>query len=108
MTPSRYAAGLHILVSRRNLDKGPIDEALNPFGLEREIVTIVGGYLSRRHHWVAVCCGALVANGTKRTIQPRPRLSAFGVTADNRGFWPAMVCPLLTHKRHWHCTAARI
>ena len=31
-------------VSRRGLDKGPIDEALKPFGLEREIVTIVGGF----------------------------------------------------------------
>jgi DNA-binding transcriptional LysR family regulator len=42
--PARYAAGRHILVSRRGLDKGPIDEALQPFGLERDIVTIVGGF----------------------------------------------------------------
>src|SRR5882672_5148071 len=27
ITPSRYAAGRHVLVSRRDLDKGPIDEA---------------------------------------------------------------------------------
>jgi DNA-binding transcriptional LysR family regulator len=44
ITPSRYAAGGHIRVSRRDLDKGPIDEALRPFGLEREIVTIVDGF----------------------------------------------------------------
>jgi DNA-binding transcriptional LysR family regulator len=44
ITPSRYAGGRHILVSRRGLDKGPIDEALQPLGLEREIVTIVGGF----------------------------------------------------------------
>jgi len=44
ITPARYAAGQHILVSRRGLDKGPVDEALKPFGLEREIVTIVGGF----------------------------------------------------------------
>ena len=44
ITPSRYARGTHIGVSRRGLDKGPIDEALQPFGLEREIVTIVGGF----------------------------------------------------------------
>jgi DNA-binding transcriptional LysR family regulator len=43
ITPSRYASGRHICVSRRGLDRGPIDEALKPFGLEREIVTIVGG-----------------------------------------------------------------
>src|SRR6187455_2514495 len=29
ITPSRYATGRHIFVSRRGLDKGPIDEALN-------------------------------------------------------------------------------
>jgi DNA-binding transcriptional LysR family regulator len=46
ITPSRYAAGRHIGISRRGLDKGPIDEALVPFGLEREIVTIVGGFSS--------------------------------------------------------------
>lgn len=45
ITPSRYAAGRHILVSRRGLDnKGAIDEALTPLGLEREIATIVGGF----------------------------------------------------------------
>jgi DNA-binding transcriptional LysR family regulator len=44
MTPTRYAAGRHISVSRRGLDKGPIDDALAPHGLERAIVTIVGGF----------------------------------------------------------------
>ncbi len=44
ITPSRYAAGRHIFVSREGLDKGPIDEALRPFGLERKVVTIVGGF----------------------------------------------------------------
>lgn len=44
ITPIRYASGRHILVSRRGLDKGPIEEALNTFGLHREIATIVGGF----------------------------------------------------------------
>ena len=44
ITPARYAAGRHVLVSRRGLDRGPIDEALAPLGLERKIVTIVGGF----------------------------------------------------------------
>ncbi len=44
ITPSRYAAGRHICVSREGLDRGPIDEALKPLGLERKIVTIVGGF----------------------------------------------------------------
>jgi DNA-binding transcriptional LysR family regulator len=44
ITPSRYAAGRHICVSREGLDRGPIDEALKPLGLERKIATIVGGF----------------------------------------------------------------
>jgi DNA-binding transcriptional LysR family regulator len=44
ITPQRYAAGRHIVVSRRGLDKGPIDETLHALGLEREVVTIVGAF----------------------------------------------------------------
>jgi DNA-binding transcriptional LysR family regulator len=44
ITPARYAAGRHVAVSRRGLDKGPIDEALKPLGLEREIITFVGTF----------------------------------------------------------------
>jgi DNA-binding transcriptional LysR family regulator len=44
ITPSRYAAGRHICVSREGLDRGPIDEALKSLGLEREVITIVGGF----------------------------------------------------------------
>lgn len=42
--PARYADGRHILVSRRDLDRGPIDDALLALGLERQIVTTVGGF----------------------------------------------------------------
>jgi len=44
VSPSRFAAGRHIGVSRRGLEEGPIDEALKPLGLGRQIVTIVGGF----------------------------------------------------------------
>jgi DNA-binding transcriptional LysR family regulator len=44
MTPARYAAGRHVFVSRRGRDRGPIDDALQRLGLEREIATIVGGF----------------------------------------------------------------
>ena len=44
ITPSRYAAGRHISVSRDGFEKGPIDVALKPLTLEREIATIVGGF----------------------------------------------------------------
>lgn len=44
ITPARYAAGRHVLVSRRGADQGPMDAALNAIGLQREIVTVVGGF----------------------------------------------------------------
>lgn len=44
ITPTLYAAGRHVLVSRRGLDEGPIDEVLKSFGLERDVVTTVGGF----------------------------------------------------------------
>ncbi|MBD0315339.1 MAG: LysR family transcriptional regulator [Nitrospiraceae bacterium] len=44
ITPSRYAAGKHLSVSRQGLEQGPIEEALQRLGLERKIGTIVGGF----------------------------------------------------------------
>ena len=44
VTPAAYAAGGHILVSRRGRDSGPVDEALGVLGLRREIMTIVSGF----------------------------------------------------------------
>ena len=44
VTPSRYAAAKHILVSRRGEDRGPIDDALTSFKLQRGIDTIVSGF----------------------------------------------------------------
>ena len=44
ITPARFAAGRHVCVSRRGLERGPIDEALEALGLERRILAIVGGF----------------------------------------------------------------
>jgi DNA-binding transcriptional LysR family regulator len=44
ITPAAYASARHVLVSRRGLDRGLIDEALGPFELARIIVAIVGGF----------------------------------------------------------------
>ena len=44
MTPARFAAARHVHVSRRDNDKGPIDDALAGMGLERQVATIVGGF----------------------------------------------------------------
>jgi len=44
ISAARYAAGRHVLVSRRGADRGLIDDALDPLGLQRNIATIVNGF----------------------------------------------------------------
>lgn len=44
LSPARYAAGRHVLVSRRGLETGPMDDALQPLALTREIATTVPGF----------------------------------------------------------------
>ena len=44
LTRASYTTGRHIGVSRQGIDNGPIDDALEPFGLKRNIVTMVGGF----------------------------------------------------------------
>jgi DNA-binding transcriptional LysR family regulator len=44
VSPSAYAAGRHISVSRLGLAHGPIDEALQALALERSIATVVASF----------------------------------------------------------------
>ena len=44
LTAERYAAGAHVLVSRRGLQMGPVDEALERMGLVRNVAVTVGGF----------------------------------------------------------------
>ncbi|MBZ9882809.1 LysR family transcriptional regulator [Mesorhizobium sp. CA10] len=44
ITAARFAAGRHILISRRGLDRGPVDDALELAGLTRTVATVVGGF----------------------------------------------------------------
>jgi len=44
ITPARFAAGRHIGLSRHGVPHGPVDEALDALGLQRNVVTTVGGF----------------------------------------------------------------
>lgn len=44
ITPASFAAGRHIGLSRRGVPHGPVDEALAALGLQRNVVTTVGGF----------------------------------------------------------------
>jgi DNA-binding transcriptional LysR family regulator len=46
LTASHYAAGEHVTVARKSLERGPLDEALELLGLARETVITVGGFSS--------------------------------------------------------------
>jgi DNA-binding transcriptional LysR family regulator len=44
VTPERYAACKHVVASRKETFTGPVDGALEEFGLKREIVAVVPGF----------------------------------------------------------------
>lgn len=44
ISAERYARGEHVLVSRRGLEVGPVDRALEQIGLTRNAVVTVGGF----------------------------------------------------------------
>ncbi len=91
ITPARYAAGRHILVSRRGRDRGPIDEALTPLGLEREIVTIVAGFAT-----------ALALARASDLIASVPERHTGNLRAGMHGFPLPVATPAITVSLHWH------
>jgi DNA-binding transcriptional LysR family regulator len=93
ITSARYAAGRHILVSRRGLDKGPIDidEALKPLGLERQIVTIVGGFSA-----------ALALARTCDLIASVPERHTGNLRAGMHSFPLPVPMPEITVSLFWH------
>jgi DNA-binding transcriptional LysR family regulator len=91
ITPSRYARGRHICVSRRGFDKGPIDEALKPFGLEREIVTIVDGFST-----------ALALVGASDLIATVPERHTGNLRVGMHSFPLPVSAPEITISLFWH------
>jgi DNA-binding transcriptional LysR family regulator len=91
ITPSRYAGGGHIFVSRRGLDNGPIDEALESLGLERKIVTIVGSFAT-----------ALALARTSDLIASVPERQTGNLRAGMRSFPLPVPVPDVTISLLWH------
>ena len=91
ITPARYARGRHITVSRRGLDRGPIDEALQPLGLEREIATIVGGFSE-----------ALALARASDLIASVPERHTGNLRAGMFGFPLPVATPEITISLLWH------
>lgn len=93
MTAERYAAGRHVLVSRRGHDRGPVPEALAAHGLQRRIVAIVDSFAAA----VALARGSdLIATVPERhTAALRHGLHAFVLPLD----LPELTVSLLWHPR---------
>ena len=91
ITPARYAAGRHVLVSRRNPEGGPIDEALKPLGLQRQIITTVGGFSA-----------ALALARTSDLIASVPERHTATLRAGLHSFPLPVALPEVTVSLLWH------
>lgn len=93
VTPARYAAGRHISVSRRGREKGAIDEALKAAGLEREVVTIVGGFATALA--LARQSDLIVSVPERHTGNLRDGMHSFALPVET----PAFTVSMLWHPR---------
>ncbi len=93
MTPARYANARHIAVSRRGVDKGLIDEAMEPLGLEREIVTIVAGFSTAL--WLARASELIATVPERHTGKLRAGMHSFALPFPT----PEIAVSLLWHPR---------
>lgn len=91
ITPARYASGRHVAVSRRGLERGPVDEALQALGLERNVATIVGGFAT-----------ALALARTTDLIATVPERHTGGLRAGMHGFALPLVLPEVRIALLWH------
>lgn len=91
ITPARYAAGRHISVSRRDLDRGPIDEALQPLGLSRDVIMTVGGFST-----------ALALARASDLIATVPERYTGNLRAGMHSFAIPMAMPEMTISLLWH------
>ena len=93
VTPERYAAGRHVVVSRRGRERGPIDDALAALGLQRTVATVVGGFGTALA--LARATDLIASVPERHTEGLRTGLHAFALPFDS----PALTLSLLWHPR---------
>jgi DNA-binding transcriptional LysR family regulator len=93
ITAARYAAGRHVLVSRRGAEKGPVDDALDAVGLKREIATIVAGFAGALA--LARNCDLIATVPERHTGNLRAGLHSFPLPFET----PEVTVSLLWHPR---------
>ncbi|CAO3456707.1 Transcriptional regulator, LysR family [Azospirillum largimobile] len=91
ITAARYAAGRHVLVSRRGDDRGLVDEALDRLGLQRTVVATVGGFAA----------ALALVRGTDLIVSVPERHTA-GLRAGLHSFALPFPAPEVTVSLLWH------
>ncbi len=93
ITPSRFAHGRHIGISRQGRDEGPIDDVLNGLGLERRIVAIVDGFATALA--LARACDLIASVPERHTASLRTGMHTFALPVAV----PEVTLSLLWHPR---------
>ncbi|HVZ53846.1 MAG TPA: LysR family transcriptional regulator [Pseudolabrys sp.] len=91
VTAARYAAGRHVVVARRALKEGPLDEALESFGLTRQVAAIVGGFST-----------ALVLARGSDLVATVPERHTVNQRAGMHSFALPIAIPQITVSLLWH------
>ena len=91
VTRASYASAGHVLVSRRNLDKGLVDAALERHGLHRDIVATVGGFAS-----------ALALARTTNLVATVPDVHTHGIRSGMHAFELPFALSPITVCMVWH------
>ena len=91
VTLARYADARHVRVSRPGVGKGPVDDAMAPYGLEREIAAIVGGF-----------SGALALARASDLVASVPERHTAELRAGMHTFALPMPIPQITVSLLWH------
>jgi len=97
ITPQGYAACGHVVVSRRGVSTGPVDDALEALGLKRTVVAVVPGFPDA----VRIArCSDLIALVTRTFLSS---LVDAGVAAESvKGFALPVPTPEITVSATWH------
>ena len=93
ITLARYAAGQHIGVSRRGPDKGPVDEAMVPFGLQ------AGNRHYRRRLFGALALARGIRPDRLRSRTPHCRPARRHAQFPASGATPEVTVSMLWHPR---------
>lgn len=91
VTRARYAAGEHVHVARRAAGRGPVEEALESFGVERQVVTTVGTFSA-----------ALALARDSELIATVPERSTGPLRAGMHTFALPFSTPAITVSLLWH------